>query len=163
MPSKPTSTRRPRGRPSHVPTAALRAKVASAAGAGMRHEDIAVALGICRDTLAKHYEKELSVGANQRRLEAYHGLYMKAKTGNAAAVKLYLSMEPEPTAPPLPEGAPAPVPSPAVTPPAPADAPTGRAVRVGKKEQQQIDAQTAAVGSDWEDLLRKPATPPTVQ
>lgn len=163
MPSKPTSTRRPRGRPSHVPTAALRARVASAAGAGMRHEDIAVALGICRDTLAKHYEKELSVGANQRRLEALHGLFMKAKTGNAAAVKLYLSMEPEPTAPPLPVGAAAPTPAPVSTQVAPSDGPSERAVRVGKKEQQQLDAQTAGAGTDWEELLRKPATPPTVQ
>ena len=145
MPKKPTG--RPRGRPAHAPTAATRRQVSLAAGGGMRHEDIALAIGITRDTLTKHYPVELSTGASLRRLEVLCALHAAAKKGSSSAAKAYLAVEPQLAAPPLAEGEVAP--APAV--PIPAPAPAARVM--GKKEQAKADAGTAAVGTGWDELL----------
>lgn len=160
MPTKPTT--RGRGRPAFQATAAMRRKVEIAAGGGMRHEDIALALGICRDTLEKHFQKELSAGANSRRLEVLNALFMSAKKGSSSAAKAYLAISPEFMVPPVAEGqqatkgqgaaaaapvaAPAPVPKPVAQP-------------LGKKGQADEDAKTAHRGTGWEDLLT-PGAPP---
>jgi len=118
----------------------------------MRHVDIAIALGISRETLEKHYEVELSIGSNQRRMEALYGLYQAAKRGNAAAVKAYLALTPEVSVPPVGVGETRPqatVPV-AATPATPAGKP---ATVLGKKEQAQADAVTAGRGTGWDDLL----------
>lgn len=104
----------------------------------MRHEDIAIALGIDRKTLEKHFEAELSVGASARRLEALKGLHKAAKRGSSSAAKAYLSADPQLAAPPTPREA---EPKPEVEP------------KLGKKEQQAADAATAAHGTGWADLL----------
>jgi len=149
MPTKrATEPKRGRGRPPHAPTPALRRRVSIAAGGGMRHEDIALALGINRDTLAKYYEQELSVGAMERRAEVMQALHAAAKRGSSSAAKAYLLLEPQLAAPPLPDGV-----SPQPEAPGPAPAPEPRQARVGKKEQQKADAVTAQQGTDWESLL----------
>lgn len=121
------------GRPSYKPTAATRRKVSIAAGGGMSHEHIAIALGISRNTLEKHFEHELSVGAFERRLEVLQGVYAAAKKGNVAAAKLYAGAGMELAAPPA------------------ASVPTGPAK--GKKETANDVAKTVQVGTGWEGLL----------
>lgn len=134
-------------RPSFKPTPTQRRQVSIAAGAGMSHEEIAIALGIARNTLEKHFTTELSVGALQRRMEVLNAMHVAAKKGNVAAQKAYMAMTPIPVAPPVPEGDAQPAEKPA-------------AKRVGKKEQAQIDATTAAQGTGWEDLLGRGGRPP---
>lgn len=116
----------------------MRNAVAAAAGGGMAHEDMAVALGIARNTLEKHFEAELSVGAFKKRMEVLSAMHRAAKGGNVAAQKAYLQLQPKASAPPVP-------------------APAPDAKVSGKKEQANADAKTAAVGSDWESLLPSPS------
>lgn len=104
----------------------------------MRHEDIAIALGINSDTLRKYYELELSVGANVRRLEALKGLHRAAKRGSSSAAKAYLAIDPQIAAPPHT--------------PKDADAPAAEP-KLGKKDQAQADAVSAQDGSQWDGLL----------
>lgn len=119
----------------------------------MLHEEIAMALGINRDTLRKHYRMELSVEAQKRRLEVLESVYKAAhKKGTSAAAKAYLAHLPEFEAQPMADGE---------TPPAPpapqtaAAAPAPRPARLGKKEQAQADAHGAAEGTVWDDILPK--------
>lgn len=120
----------------------MRRNVSICAGGGMAHQDIAVALGISRNTLEKHFEAELSVGASQRRMEVLAAMHRAAKGGNVTAQKAYIAMTPTPSVPPVPE--------PEVGTKAP---------KLGKKEQADADAKTAAVGTEWGDLLPKAGTP----
>jgi len=114
----------------------------------MLHEQIAIALEISTDTLRKYYERELSVGANQRRMDVLEARYRVAvRKGSSAAAKAYLADEPQLAVPPAPRAA-APVPE------VPAPAP-----KLGKKEQAAADAVTAADGTQWGDLLPRPGTP----
>lgn len=120
------------GRPPYKPSAAHRRKVSVAAGAGMSHEEIALGMGISRNTLEKYFEHELSVGAYQRKLETLDALHKAAKKGNVAAIKAYNAMTPRAAAPPLePE----------------------KQKPVGKKEQQQAEALVAQKGTEWEEIL----------
>ena len=112
----------------------------------MRHDDIAIAIGICRDTLAKHFELELSAGAAARRMEVLGALYLAAKKGSSSAAKAFLAADPTLGVPPLPAAAPAPAKAEAA--PAPV-----AAAKLGKKDQAQADAQTAAEGTEWAALL----------
>lgn len=130
-----------RGRPAYKPTAAARRGVSIAAGGGMRHEDIAIALGISRDTLAKYFEAELSVGANLRRMEVMQALHAAAKRGSSSAAKAYLALDPQLAAPPI------------VAPAA------ERAEKLGKKAEANEAARVAQVGTDWDHLLTTQAAP----
>lgn len=94
-PEAEKSPPRTRGRPELVPTAKMRRQVAIAAGAGMKHEDIAIGLGITDKTLRKHFRLELTAGAAAKRMEVLTGLYLAAKRGSAAAAKSYLAHTPE--------------------------------------------------------------------
>lgn len=115
----------------------------------MLHEQIALALDIHVDTLRKHYQHELSVGANLRRLEVIESQYRAAmKKGSTAAARTYLANVPELEAPPAREGGEQPA----------APAPQ-QPVAVGKKEQAKLDATTAAQGTEWDALLPKPGIP----
>lgn len=118
--------------------------MAIAAGAGMSHEEIAVALGISRNTLEKHFEHDLSVGAYQRRMEVLAAMHAAAKKGNVAACKAYIAMTPNLAAPPTPDGD---------------SKPAAKAPPIGKKAQAQEGAKTAHLGTDWADLLDRPALP----
>lgn len=120
------------GRPRFKPTPAQRRKVSIAAGAGMAHEEIALGLGIARNTLEKYFEQELSVGAYSRRLEVLDAMHRTAVKGNVAAQKAYVALTPAVAVPPVPEGKPQ-----------------------GKKDQAQAAATGAQAGTEWEDLLPK--------
>ena len=124
------------GRPAFRPTPAQRRKVSVAAGAGMSHEEIALGLGIARNTLEKHFEQELSVGAYSRRLEVLDAMHRTAVKGNVAAQKAYVALTPAVAAPPVPAEKPK-----------------------GKKEQAEAYATNAARGTDWDDLLPPGVTP----
>jgi len=50
------------GRPPHEPTEQTRIQVKTLAAVGIRHEDIAIKMGICADTLTKYYRQELDEG-----------------------------------------------------------------------------------------------------
>ena len=152
MPTK--STGRKRGRPAHVPTALTRRKVSIAAGGGMLHQEIAIALGISRDTLAKYYERELSVVALERRMEALMGIHAAAKKGSAAAAKAYLAVAPQLAPPPVGVGD-----GIGVLPAAPVAAPAASPVAqpLGKKEAANVAARSAQAGTEWDGLL--PAGP----
>jgi hypothetical protein len=104
----------------------------------MSHEEIALGLGISRPTLEKYFEAELSTGAYAKRLEVLAAMHGAALKGNVAAQKAYLALEPGLAAPPAEK----------------------TAEPLGKKEQQNKDAVTAAAGTDWADLLPKHGTPP---
>ena len=124
-------------RPLFKPTAKQRRQVAIAAGSGMMsHEEIALGLGISRNTLEKHFQHELSIGAYEKRLETLDALHRAAKKGNVAAIKAYGALTPRAAAPPAETDKPAPKPE-------------------GKKEQQKADARIAQVGTEWEELLPK--------
>lgn len=124
------------GRPAFKPTPVQRRKVSIAAGAGMVHEEIALGLGIARNTLEKYFEQELSVGAYSRRLEVLDAMHRTAVKGNVAAQKAYVALTPALAAPPTPAEKPK-----------------------GKKAQAQDDAEGAARGTDWDDLLPPGVTP----
>lgn len=96
----------------------------------MAHEEIAVALGIHRHTLEKHYAHELSTGALNRRTEILDAMARTALKGNVSAQKAFLALTPTLAAPPLEPEKPK-----------------------GKKEQQAADAVTAADGTEWDDLI----------
>lgn len=123
-------------RPTFKPTQVQRRKVAIAAGAGMSHEEIALGLGIARNTLGKHFARELSTGAYEKRLEVLDAMHRCAKKGNVAAQKAYVALTPQAAAPPVP-----------------------KPVAKGKKEQAQDEAGTAAAGTDWSDLVGPNVTP----
>ncbi len=128
-------------RPSYKPTAAQRRQVSIAAGGGMTHEAIAMALGISKPTLEKHFRLELSSGAYARRFEALQGIHAAARKGNVSAAKAYLTGMPEFM--PL-EAQPA---SAAPQAPAPAAPP------MGKKDAANAAAVTAQHGTGWDGLL----------
>lgn len=154
----PTKSTRGRGRPAFTPTAAQRQRVSISAGAGMKHGDIALALQIHVDTLRKYFEAELSVGAQQRRMEVLNGLFQAAKKGSSSAAKAYLALDPEMAVPPLgaddrptPKAPPA---GPAAPPADQAGTPEKKlASPLGKKEQANVDARTAHKGTEWDNLL----------
>ena len=115
------------GRPAFKATTAQRNAVAVGAGAGMPHSEIALALGVSRSTLIRHFKLELSSGAAAKRIQVLCALYTAAKRGSASAAKCYLALGTAPAAP--------------------------REPAPGKKVLAQRAAVTAAIGSDWESLL----------
>ena len=121
---KPTT----KGRPLFNPTAHQRSAVAIAAGAGMTHASIALALGINRETLNRHFKLELSTGACAKRIEMTRALYTAAKKGNVAACKAYLLMGAAPAAP--------------------------REVAKGKRELAALAAEEPVTDPGWAGILQ---------
>jgi AcrR family transcriptional regulator len=108
----------------------------------MTHEEIAIALGITKPTLYKHFEYELAEGAYRRRCEVLEALHKAAVDGNVSACKAYAALTPTLAAPPVPEEK-------------PEDKPPE-----GKKAQAQADAQTAHLADpEWASLLHRPKLP----
>lgn len=156
-----TAVKRGRGRPEWEPTTAQRRQIAIWAGAGMRLEDMASALGISTPTLRKHCATELSTGANQRRAEILESLFRQAKKGSVTAAKAYLAASPEFVVPP---GAGSELPDGSSAAPAPAAAASQTVAKpLGKKEQANRDAVTAHEGTQWADVLPTHHAPDTPQ
>jgi transposase-like protein len=136
-------TQRKRGRPAFKPTPLHRRRVEQYVCGGMTHEAIARALGISDETLRKHFEVELATGASKRRAEILDLLFASARKGNVAAQKKLEEMsgrslaESAFTAPEASEAA----------------APQPKAPKLGKKEVQQAEAETAGIGTTWGDDL----------
>lgn len=115
---------------------------------GMEVQDIAKFVDLSETTLRKHYEREIELGRLEANMKVAASLFKQAtdekKPVVAAAIYWMKTRagwrEDGPKAPTLP-AAPAPEP-------------------LGKKDQANLDAQTAHVGSDWEELLRKPPGAP---
>ena len=105
----------------------------------MSHEEMAIALGISRPTLEKHFERELSIGSLQRRVEVLQAMHRAAMKGNVAAQKAYIAATPQASAPPLP----------------PDPKPDASGETQGKKAQAHEAAKTAQAGTSWEDVLPK--------
>lgn len=127
----------------------MRKRVSIGAAGGMTHEEISIALGIARATLEKHFERELSIVAHQRKLDALCAMYdsatgAKGMKPNVSAQKAFVAASVVLSAPPVPKGE-------AVQP--------DKAEKLGKKEQQQHDAESAPVGTGWANLLKPNATP----
>ena len=74
----------------HEPTEETRSKVENLAAAGVRHEDIALYLGITRPTLDKHYSKELKIGNIKANAAVAQTLYRQAMDGNTTAAIFWL-------------------------------------------------------------------------
>lgn len=110
----------------------------------MSEDHIALALGITRPTLAKHFMVELTTGAAVKKMEAMEALFVQVRKGNVAAIKAALLLGAAIDPPPQPgapagEGAPAAAPVPAA--------------RLGKKEAQQVAAVSAQDGTPWSGIL----------
>lgn len=127
------------GRPEFVPTTDERQKVEVLSAARMPHEDIARVLGLTPPTLRKHFRQELATGLAKKRAEAIVAMYNAAIGGNVSAQKSFVAMTGVGNTPNPPKDKPAP----------------GAAVapKMGKKEMQQVAAQTAGQGTDWDGLL----------
>lgn len=116
------------------PTKAQRETVAIAAGGGMAHEEIALALDVSLPKLRKMLAAELANGAHDKRMRVIEAIHRLAVKGNAAAARVYLSAVPQAAAPaPEPE-------KPKVEP-------------LGKKAAANEEAKTAQVGTGWADIL----------
>ncbi|MEY5099926.1 MAG: hypothetical protein RJA36_2645 [Pseudomonadota bacterium] len=109
----------------------------------MSHEEIAIGMGLARNTLEKHFAAELSAGAYAKRLEILQAMHAAAKKGNMTAARAYLANEPRVAAPPLPQS----------------EAEPRKQEPLGKKAQANADATTAAVGTEWDTLLKAQAAP----
>lgn len=105
----------------------------------MSHEEIALGMGIARNTLEKHFDVELLTGAYAKRLEVLQAMHAAAKRGNMTAAKAYLAVDPKMAVPPIDKTARAPA--------------AKKFAPIGKKEQAQADAVTAASGTEWDGLL----------
>lgn len=108
--------------------------MAIAAGGGMAHEEIALALDVSLPKLRKMLAAELANGAHDKRMRVIEAIHRLAVKGNAAAARVYLSAVPQAAAPaPEPE-------KPKVEP-------------LGKKAAANEEAKTAQVGTGWADIL----------
>lgn len=129
-------------RPEHKPTAATRRRVSIAAGGGMTHEGIALALKISEPTLRKHYPDELAAGAHSRRIDVLEKLYVSAKKGSTSAARAFLQHQAQFA--PLAEGQ-----LQGTTKGPAAEKPE----KLGKKEQAAADAVGAEAGTGWDGVL----------
>jgi DNA-binding CsgD family transcriptional regulator len=160
-PKKPAKRRRKKparkaakskgGRPAHLPTAESRDAVMSLKGFGFVDDEIAVHLGIARETLRKHYAQELDHGRVRKRAEAVLMLERSAKAGNVTAQTALVALT-SGTATPgggLRQAAAAAQPgdtAPEAT--GPVD------MSLGKKAAAKMAARTAGEGTDWGDDLK---------
>jgi hypothetical protein len=86
-------------RPHHKPSPQSRRQVSAAAALGMSHATIAAALGICRNSLTKHYFEELTRAKAQIEVDALDALFLAAKRGNVTALVAFIRRmcrDPEP-------------------------------------------------------------------
>lgn len=132
QPAPPRSAPDRAGRPPHIPTAETREKVEILLAAGMPVWQLAQAIGVSEPTLREYYAAELDGGRARRRADVLVAMHKAAVEGNVAAQKAYLSQDQALDNPPPPEP---------------------KAAPLGKKEAAQLAAETAGVGTDWQNLL----------
>lgn len=120
----------------HEPSEETRKAVQAMAGYGIPHEDIGTVLGISPHTLRKHYAKELASGTVVANSKVAQNLF-KIATGEGreavTAAIFWLKVRAhwsEYTA-----------------------APPAKSVPLGKKQQATLDAERAALGTEWGSLV----------
>ena len=124
-----------RGPAVHIPTSVLREKVKRLAGFGVQNPEIAKAIGISHPTLMKYYAEEIIAGPAETNAKVAEALYLKALSGERNSVQaaiFWLKCRAgwrELPPPPAEEA-------------------------IGKKEQANREAVTAARGTDWEQVLQ---------
>ena len=74
----------------HEPTSETRAKVNALASVGTPQDQIALVIGISKNTLIKHYRKELDTAMTMANAQVAQSLYQQAKSGNTAAAIFWL-------------------------------------------------------------------------
>lgn len=125
----------PAGRPAFQPTEKQRGVVETMAAFGTPHEDIARVIGIDDKTLRKHFREELDLGtikANAKVAQNLFDMACKPNRDGLVAAIFWLKVRAgwsEYKAPQRPEP-------------------------LGKKEQAEVDAQTAIEGTSFGDYLR---------
>ena len=117
----------------HVPTSESRQQVETFAAFGIPEWDIARVLGIDPKTLRKHYPDELATGHVQANTKVAQTLFQKAVAPELTAPSVNAAIfwlkcragwsEPR------------------------------RNEEMGKKQVQQLEAETGHMGSDWEKLI----------
>jgi hypothetical protein len=118
------------GRPAYEPTDKERAQVKTLAGMGVRDFEIAKVMQMSEPTLRKHFAHELEVGHIEANAKVAQSLFKSAthpEKPNVVAMIFWLKCR--------------------------AGWKEAEANPLGKKEQQDLDAQTAEQGTGWEDLL----------
>lgn len=123
------------GQPPYKPTRAQRGDVESMKADGWSNERIALQLRISRPTLEKHFAAELQYGRDTVQLENLRNLRKMAKKNASAAKQLNDRIAFAETARPEPASAKPP--------------------KLGKKEIQQIEAETPDVSTEMGELLAK--------
>ena len=74
----------------HKPTVETRTKVNTLASVGIPQEDIAKIIGITKNTLIKHYRKELDTAMTMANASIAQTLFKQAKDGNTSAAIFWL-------------------------------------------------------------------------
>lgn len=125
------------GRPRFQPTASQRRQVEQMAAAAMPHDLVAMALGIARGTLTRHFKDELKAGCARRRAEVVDLLFRAGRAGNVSALRrledltrFALAQQEYGAQPASPQ--------------------------LGKKAQAEAEARSAGEGTDWGDDLTPP-------
>lgn len=123
------------GQPPFKPTKAQRDDVESMKADGWSNERIALQLRISRPTLEKHFADELQYGRDKVQLENLRNLRKMAKKNASAAKQLNdriaFAGSARPEQPPLKEP------------------------KLGKKERQQIEAETPDTSTEMGELLAR--------
>lgn len=139
---------RSRGRPEHRRTDENANKVRLLLGVGWTQKDIAAALGVTQPTLKKHYFSELKFrGEARRQVEAtvWMELMNQVAKGNVGAIREFNrrieKFDLDAAGDRLR---------------AQQDRAQAKEPKLGKKEQANLDAQTAHKDTEWEDLLQRP-------
>jgi hypothetical protein len=122
------------GRRPFKSSASRRRKVEEMAAKGMTRAEIAVLIGCCLPTLAKHFGDELSRGYARCRLDLVGLMWTAARRGQVGAIH-WLEKR-------MTDGA------------------DGRTASLGKKAQAEVAARAVVEGLSWGDLLQPPKMPP---
>lgn len=136
------------GRPEHQPTEKDRLQVKMLSAMGIGIDDISRVIGVSAPTLRKHYEREVELGHIEANAKVAGSLFRQATDPtkpNVTAAIFWLKVRAG--------WREADRDGEAFTPKAPREEPPG------KKALAEANAVTAAIGTDWEQLL-KTGSPP---
>ena len=125
-------------KPSHEPTAQQRMLVETLSGFGVVQDKIAMIVGISLPTLHKHYRDELDIGRDKVESHLIGKLMKLANGDDGTALKAIIFMLTTKFG---------------WTPYGPASHAYDEPPALGKKEQANVDAETAHIGTPWEKLL----------
>lgn len=148
---KSAGAKETRGRPSHQPTAKEHAQVKMLAAMNIGRAEMATFLGVSAPTIDKYFSEDIKIGQIEANAKVAASLYRAAtdpKKPNVVAAIFWLKSRAGwrendglPLRPPGPQ------------------LPAPKEPTLGKKDAANLAAQTAHLGSDWEDLLGSPGAP----